>query len=195
MDDETEFSTGFRPTRVVVGVTGSPSSGAALRRAVQEARRTGRGLVPVLAWEPPGGEAVYRLAPEPALAAIWQHQARQCLETAVNEALGALPQDVPVELAVVRGPAWYALTALADQPEDLLVLGAGPRRPLLRRLRGRVRRRATAHAKAPVLLVSHQGLPGLPGRPGRMRREPRHVTAEDFLSRPPRLEYRCSPPD
>jgi nucleotide-binding universal stress UspA family protein len=186
MNDDTELNPGPRPTRVVVGVTGSPSSGAALRRAVQEARRGGRELIPVLAWEPPGGEAVYRLAPEPALAAVWERNARQRLETAVNEAIGEPPQDVPVELAVVRAPAWYALTALADQPDDLLVLGAGPRHPLLRRLRGQVRHRATAHAKAPVLLVSHQGMQE---RPGRMRRELRHITPEDFLSRRPHLEY------
>jgi nucleotide-binding universal stress UspA family protein len=179
-DTETRFDAA-RPARVVVGVTGSPSSGAALRRAVQEARRTGRVLVPMLAWEPLGGEAVYRLAPEPALAAIWARQARQRLDTAVAEALGALPLDVQVELAVVRAPAPLALNALADQPEDLLVLGAGPRGPLLRRLRGRVRRHTLLRAKAPVLLVTP------PALPRRIRRELRRAKPEDFLRRPPRF--------
>jgi nucleotide-binding universal stress UspA family protein len=137
----------------------------------------------VLAWEPLGGEAVYRLAPEPALAAVWRRQAGQRLEAAVNEALGALPEDVPVELTLARGPASYALNALADQPEDLLVLGAGPRRPLQRRLRGHVRRRTVLHAKAPVLLVTP------PGRPGRMRRDLRRITPDDFLRRSPGLGF------
>lgn len=183
MNEETEYLAEVRPSRVVVGVTGSPSSGAALRRAVQEARRSGRVLIPVLAWEPPGGEAVYRLAPEPALVRIWERQAKRRLETAVSEALGALPDDVHVDLTVVRAPAAFALNALADRPEDLLVLGAGPRKPMLRTLRGHVRRRAVLHAKAPVLLVAHTGLPQ------RLRRDVRHLSPEDFLRRSPSLEY------
>jgi nucleotide-binding universal stress UspA family protein len=181
--NETELSPEPRPARVVVGVTGSPSSGAALRRAVLEARRTSSTLVPVLAWEPTGGEAVYRRAPVPEMLEIWQRQAAQRLETAVNEAVGALPHDVPVEIAVVRAPAAFALNRLADRPDDLLVLGAGPRRPLLRTLRGGVRRRTLAHAAAPVLLVTHAAFPH------RLRRDLRHITPEDFLRRSPKLEH------
>jgi len=178
---ETTITPGPRPARVVVGVTGSPSSGAALRRATQEARLSGRPLIPVLAWEPPGGEAAYRLAPEPALLALWECNARRRLETAVSEALGALPRDVAVEPMLVRAPAAFALNALADRPEDLLVLGAGPRRPLLRMLRGYVRRGTLTRAKAPVLLVTPAG------RPHRVRRELRRLTPEDFLRRSPGL--------
>ena len=180
--NENALSLEQRRARVVVGVTGSPSSGAALRRAVQEARRTARTLVPVLAWEPPGGEALYRRAPVPELVALWEQQARQRLDTAVSEAIGALPQDVDIDVAVVRAPASFALTRLADRPEDLLVLGAGPRRPLLRTLRGHVRRRTVARAASPVLLVTH------PELPHRLRRDLRRLTPDDFRRRTPTFE-------
>jgi nucleotide-binding universal stress UspA family protein len=174
--NDTELSVERRTGRVVVGVTGSPGSEAALRRAAQEARRSGRTLVPVLAWEPPGGEVAYRIAPEPRLAARWEQEACRRLEAAVDVALGGFPVGVPVDPAVVRGPAAWALTALASEPVDLLVLGAGPRHPLARLLRGSVRRRAVARAKAPVLLVAPPALPRA------VRRRLRRITPEDFLS-------------
>ena len=175
--NETDLSPAVRPARVVVGVTGSASSAAALRRAVYEARRTGSVLVPVLAWEPPGGETVYRVAPEPRLAAIWAHKAAERLEAAVA-ASGGIPDDVVAELIVVRAPAAYALNSLADQATDLLVLGAGRRNRLARFLHGHVRRCAAATAAAPVLLVAP------PTTPRKVRRELRRLTPEDFL-RPP----------
>ncbi|MFI1203564.1 universal stress protein [Streptomyces sp. NPDC020883] len=163
------------PGRVVVGVTGSPSSEAALRRAVQEARCSGRALLAVLAWEAPGGEVASRIAPQPSLAALWERQARDRLDAAIRSALGGLP-DIPVDPAVVRAPAVYALNALADQPGDLLVLGAGPRHPLARLLRGRVRRRVMARAASPVLLVPPPVLPRA------IRRRLRQATVADFVS-------------
>ena len=174
---ETEFPALVRPARVVVGVTGSASSAAALRRGVLEARRSGSVLLPVLAWEPPGGEATYRTAPVPALAALWERQARERLEAAIAEAVGVLPADLRVEPLAVRGPAAWALTELADRPDDLLVLGAGPRGRIARMFRGRVRRRAAVRTPAPLLLVS----PGRP--PARVRRDLRRISADDF--RPP----------
>jgi len=181
--NETFLSPIVRPARVVVGVTGSASSGAALRRAVDEARRTGSELVPVLVWQPPGGEAVYRAAPTPDLARLWQRHARERLDAAIATAVGSFPLDVHVEPMVVRGPTVWALTELAAGPDDLLVLGAGPRHPLSRLLRGAVRRSAAARAKVPVLLV-RAPVVKVPGVPRAMRRELRHITPDDFL-RPP----------
>jgi nucleotide-binding universal stress UspA family protein len=160
---------------VVVGVTGSASSGAALRRAVYEARRSGNLLVAVLAWEPPGGEFMYRTAPEPALLRTWEARARERLDAAIAEALGVLAADLHIETVVVRGTAEFALTALADRVGDLLVLGAGPRHRLAGYLRGAVRRRVVDRAQVPVLLVAPLA------KPRRLRRELRHVTPEDFL--------------
>jgi len=170
-----------RAARVVVGVTGSARSGAALRRAAQEARRTGSVLVPVLAWEPPGGEAAYRLAPVPSLAAIWERQAGERLSANIAAALGAVPEGIRVEPVVARAPASYALTKLADQPGDLLVLSAGPRNPLVRLLRGAVRRRVAARARANLLLVAAPAVPRSRRLPRSARRELRRITPDDFL--------------
>ena len=171
---ETEFPTLVRPARVVVGVTGSTSSAAALRRGVLEARRTGSVLMPVLAWEPPGGEFAYRFAPVPSLAALWQRQAQARLDAAITGALGDLPADLRVEPTVVRAPAAWALTELADGPQDLLVLGAGPRSRFARMLRGAVRRGAAVRTRTPLLLVSPVA------RPGRVRRDLRRIDPDDF---------------
>jgi nucleotide-binding universal stress UspA family protein len=171
--NETDLSPTVRPARVVVGVTGSPGSAAALRRAVQEARRSHNVLIPVLAWEPPGGEAVYRMAPEPRLAALWERRAEERLARAIA-ASGGIPDDVAVERIVVRAPAAFALNALADLTGDLLVLGAGPRNRLARFLHGRVRRAAAATARAPVLLVAP------PIAPRKLRKELRRLTPDDF---------------
>lgn len=115
---DTDISLPVRPARVVVGVTGSPRSEAALQQAVQEARFSGRVLVPVLAWEPLGGETACRAAPEPTLDRLWERKAAQRMSAAVASALGSsLPGDLTVEPMVVHLPAPYTLTALAAQPE------------------------------------------------------------------------------
>jgi len=171
---ETQSSTRVRPARVVVGVTGSAGSAAALRRAVVEARRSGSELVPVFAWQPPGGEALYRAAPVPELAALWARQARERFEAAIVAAVGGFPPDLRVEPLVVRGPAVWVLTELADRPSDLLVLGAGPRGRLARLIRGRVRRAAALRTNAPLLLVAPVA------RPARVRRDLRRITPDDF---------------
>lgn len=172
----TESSPHPRPGRVVVGVTGSPSSQAALRQAVEEARYSHRALVPVLAWEPPGGEIAYRMAPEPYLTDLWERRARERVDAAFAAALGGPPPDLPVDTTVVRGPAVWALLELAGEPNDLLVLGAGSPRPLARVFRGHVRRRAIAHARSPVLLVRQ------PFIPRSLRRRLRHITPDDFFT-------------
>lgn len=115
-----------RPPRVVVGVRDSLAGLAALRRAITEARRTGRTLVAVLAWEPPEGEALYRRRPEPSWAALWAKDARRRLEEAFEEAAGGVPADLTVVRRVVRGAPGPVLCAVADHPGDLLVLGAAP---------------------------------------------------------------------
>lgn len=190
--ERTERSPLARPPRVVVGATGSASSAAAVRLAAAEARRSERPLVAVLAWEPPGGEAAYRLAPAPELVRIWERAAMQRLDAALASAFtgttGGVAQAPPVELVVVRGPAARALTWLADRPDDLLVLGAGTRHRLARVLRGRVRRGTPARSCAPVMLAAPpaHGAGRLPALPRSVRRELHRLTPEDFL-RPPGL--------
>jgi nucleotide-binding universal stress UspA family protein len=147
--------------RVVVGVSGSLGSLTALHRAAAEARRTGAVLVAVLAWEPPGGEFAYRRSPYPPLLSEWQDRARRQLIGALESAFGGLPADLPMRALVVRGPAGWALTHVADRPDDLLVLGAGRRgrRGRLRRLLSpSVARHCLVHAVCPVLAVPRSPL-------------------------------------
>ncbi|WP_306316206.1 MULTISPECIES: universal stress protein [unclassified Streptomyces] len=134
--------------RVVVGVGGSPASLAAVRSAVAEARRSGRPLVAVTAWEPPEGEALYRRWPDSGWARHWHAEARARLAGAFEEALGGLPADLDVTLRVVRDRPGPALVELADRPDDLLVVGVRPR-SLVRAAHRHVRR----HAVCPVLSV------------------------------------------
>ncbi|MFE7661086.1 universal stress protein [Streptomyces celluloflavus] len=172
-----QSSTLRRTSRVVVGVSGSPGSPAALTRAVQEARHRGHLLVPVSAWTPRGGEAAARCAPSPGLDAQTERAAEERLKRAIASALGGIPEDVPVAPTVVRGSVADALVSLAAHPGDLLVLGGGPRHPLVRLVRGGIRRQVTARAQAPVLLVPE------PTVPRGTRRWLRDLTADDFRRR------------
>ncbi|GAA2348998.1 universal stress protein [Streptomyces kunmingensis] len=134
------------PGRVVAGVGGSPASRAALRSAADEARRSARPLVAVLAWEPPEGEAMYRRRPDAQWARHWCAAAREELTRAVAETLGPSPRGLDLSLRVVRDRPGPALLALASRPGDLLVIGVRGRRAAVHRY---VRR----HALCPVLSV------------------------------------------
>ncbi|WP_447041000.1 universal stress protein [Streptomyces sp. DSM 118878] len=156
--------------RVVVGVSGSLASLAALRAAADEARRSGRLLVAVTAWEPPEGEALYLRHPDPAWARQWRAEARARLDGAFDAVFGGAPPGVRCERRVVRARPERALPGLAVHPYDLLVLGTRPgrRRP------GRLRRRVGARALCPVLTVP------APAVPRGLRRTLRRVTVENI---------------
>ncbi|OIV39092.1 hypothetical protein BIV57_02375 [Mangrovactinospora gilvigrisea] len=138
--------------RVIVGVSGSPSSEAALRRGAFEARRGGRPLIALIAWGPPEGERLYYAAPCPPLLKVWEANARGTLLDQLRDNAPYLG-DVEVHPMVVRAPAEDALTLLPE-PEDLLVIGGG-RGPLGRALHGHVRRRVLSRAGCPVLTARH----------------------------------------
>ncbi|MFC9849002.1 universal stress protein [Streptomyces sp. NPDC060223] len=159
--------------RVVVGVSGSLASLAALRVAAHTARESGRTLVAALAWEPPEGEVLYVRSPDSAWAAQCEREARGRLDRAFDEVFGGTPAGVAVRRRVIRGRPDRVLLAGAADPADLLVLGTrtgtrvGPRRAA-------VRRRVLARARCPVLMVP------TPELPRRDRRALRRATAEDF---------------
>jgi nucleotide-binding universal stress UspA family protein len=142
----------FAERRILVGVHGSLGSLQALRFAAEEARRRDARLVPIIAWIPPGGDLAERRQPVYSLRQIWREAARARLQDAFDQALGGLPDGLPVEPLVVRGPAGPVLVDAADQPGDLLVVGTGGR-GLLRRLRRSVSRYCLAHAHCPVLAI------------------------------------------
>lgn len=155
--------------RVVVGVSGSLASLAALRRGVEEARRMEAPLVAVLAWEPPEGEGVHRHRPEPSWVRMWADEARQRLSRAFEEATGGLPLDVRVERRTVRGNPAAVLCAAASDAGDLLVLGTARPSPAAARLHPRpVHRMVLSNADCAVLAVPGPRL--MPGEAGILRR-------------------------
>ncbi|MEV4616874.1 universal stress protein [Kitasatospora sp. NPDC049258] len=116
--------------RIVVGVSGSLGSLAALHRAVAEAARAeaaGRRaeVLAVLAWAPQGGELAYRRAPCPPLLPFWREAAVGRLAEALDAAFGGAPSGVRLTAEAVRGDAGDVLVRTADRPGDLLVVGAG----------------------------------------------------------------------
>ncbi|MYT33185.1 MULTISPECIES: universal stress protein [unclassified Streptomyces] len=144
--------------RVVAGVSGSLGSLTALHRAASEARVTGAALWAVLAWEPPGGNIVHRGGPCPEPMAAWRNMAAERLIEALETAFGTTGPGVPLEPRVVLGTPGTALLAVADHPDDLLVIGAGARGPLRRALWPSVSRYCLARACCPVLAVPHSPL-------------------------------------
>ncbi|WP_046731393.1 universal stress protein [Streptomyces humi] len=140
--------------RVVVGVSGSMGSLAALGRAADEARRRGAELWPVLAWEPPGGELAARRSPAAAvMVGEWERLARERLLKALGDVFGSTAPAVPGQALVVRGAPGRSLVRIADREDDLLVVGAGRRSRLHRVLRPSVGRCCLAHATCTVLAV------------------------------------------
>ncbi|MFD3475556.1 universal stress protein, partial [Streptomyces sp. NPDC058695] len=113
--------------QVVVGVSDSLGGLAALRAAAEQARRSGRVLVAVLAWEPPEGEGLYARRPDRQWARHWHGEARARLDRAFAEALGGPPRDVDLVRGVVRARPGRALRDAVAGPDDLLVIGVRPR--------------------------------------------------------------------
>ncbi|MFJ1708435.1 universal stress protein [Kitasatospora sp. NPDC088346] len=142
-----------RPTRVVVGISGSLGSLAALHRAVDEAHRRDAEVLAVLAWQPPGGEHGYRRSPCPPVLAAVRAAAADRLRTALDNAFGSAGPTVPLHAELVRAEPGAALAALADRPEDLLVVGAGSGNWLRRGMRPSVTRFCVRRASCPVLVV------------------------------------------
>jgi nucleotide-binding universal stress UspA family protein len=173
--------------RIIVGVHGSLGSLQALRYAAAEARERNATLVPVIAWIPPGGDMAERSRPSPYLRQIWRDEARKRLFGAFEAGLGGLPADLPVEPHVERGEAGQVLVALADRPDDLIVIGTG-QRGLTRAMRRSVGRYCLAHAGCPVLAVPPTRLMdemgGLRGR--RLRRRARDITSGAAAAAEPR---------
>jgi nucleotide-binding universal stress UspA family protein len=145
--------------RVVVGVSGSPGSIAALRRAAREAQRTDAELWAVAAWDVPGGDVTAgRSSAPPLLVEQRERRAFVALLDVVDRLFGDGGPGVPVHLAIGRGPAGRVLVETADREDDLLVVGAG-RRGRLRRLFTRsVSRYCVDHAVCPVLAVPPSAL-------------------------------------
>jgi nucleotide-binding universal stress UspA family protein len=138
--------------RVIAGVSGSPGSLQALRYAAALARSDSAVLAAVLAWTPPGGEIADRRAPCPPLRSAWKKAAWERLWHAVDLAIGGPPADLEFAPEVICGPAGEVLSDFAQQPGDVLVIGAG-RRGALRLTACKVSKYCVGHAHCPVIAV------------------------------------------
>jgi nucleotide-binding universal stress UspA family protein len=149
--------------RVVVGVSGSVASLAALRYGVTEVRGNGGALCAVLAWCPPGGEVGGRSAPPRVLVREWERSAERRLRTAFDETFGGVPVDVEIRLLVLRGRPAPMLTRVAGLGSDLLVIGS--RRGWLRSPWAvTVAGQCAQHACCPVVVAPMAPLARLAGR-------------------------------
>ena len=143
----------FGADRLIVGTSGSPGSLAALRYAEVLADAYHAVLIPVIAWEPPGGDRDERLACSAPLRRACRDLACQQLTDALIAVWGENPNDPLVQPHIERGPPGWVLVNLACRPGDVLVVGAGRRGALARVAFSKVSRYCLAHAQCPVLAV------------------------------------------
>ncbi|MFD8388002.1 universal stress protein [Streptomyces sp. NPDC059680] len=126
---------------------------AALRRGLQEARRTGRTLMAVRAWEPPEGDSLYRRRPEPSWARLWDAEAGRRLDRAFEPAAGGPPAGPRIVRRIVRDPAGPVLWS--RRPRTNCWSGmVRPRGPAARLHRRPVHRHIPARARCEVLVVA-----------------------------------------
>lgn len=132
---------------IVVGVDGSPSSVEALRWAAQEAERCGGEVVALTSWWLP---VTYGWIPSVA-EVDWAGHARETIDRAIKEALGA--STAPrVRTKVVEGhPASVLLRA--GRKADLLVVGSRGHGEYTGMFLGSVAQHVVTHATCPVLVV------------------------------------------
>jgi nucleotide-binding universal stress UspA family protein len=150
----------FAVGRVLVGTSGSPGSLHALRYGEGLARALDAVLIPVIAWELPGGDRNYRIASSRELGQACRDLALQQLRDALMAVWGEVPEDQRVQPHVERGPTGWVLVNLASRPDDVLVVGAGRRGALGRLAFSRVSRYCLAHARCPVLAIPPPALAG-----------------------------------
>lgn len=162
-------------SRLIVGTSGSPGSLRALRYGEYLAQAHQAVLMPVIAWEPPGGERAERITPSGPLREECRNLACQKLHDALIAVWGEIPSDPTVEPHVERGPAGWVLVSLACQPADVLLVGAGRRSAPGWMTSSKVTRYCLAHAQCPVLAVP----------PSELARELRHGRLARMLRRRP----------
>lgn len=135
---------------IVVGVSGSRASAAALRWAADEALRRHRQLHVVLIWSPEP-RASYAPALHPGDSRQSMLRAGRVLATAVQAVLGPTPRaDVTTEIA--KGMPERTLVDRSAGAE-LLVLGSASAHDLAGHSIGPVIRTCLRHAHCPVVIV------------------------------------------
>jgi nucleotide-binding universal stress UspA family protein len=154
----------FGVGRVLVGTSGSPGSLQALRYGEDVARAHDAVLIPVIAWEVPGGDRAHRAGSSRELGHACRDLACQRLRDALVAVWGEVPGDPRVQPHVEHGPAGWVLVNLASHPDDVLVVGAGRRGTLGRLAFTKVGRYCLARAQCPVIAIPPPALAGELGR-------------------------------
>ena len=139
-------------TDIVVGVDGSPSSKAALRWALTQARRTGARVQAVTSWEVPAYYAMGAVFPYEDFAAT----AGKILSESVQEALEGEEPAIPVLETVIAG---HPAQVLIDRSTHaaLLVVGSRGHGAFTGTLLGSVSQQCAQHAHCPVVVVRGKG--------------------------------------
>ena len=143
---------------VLVGVDGSPESGAALTYAVAEANRRGAGLRVVSTYFPEyavHGHTRPLTASETGIEVDVEAQTRRMVE----EALAGEAVTPAVEIVVAAGPAAGVLIDRSSEV-DVLVLGHRGRGGFASMLLGSVGLQCVLHAHCPVIVVRPTGVTG-----------------------------------
>ena len=141
---------------VLVGVDGSPESGAALEYAVAEANRRGAGLRVVATYFPEysvHGRTQPVTAAEGAIEVDLEKETRRMVE----DALAGEATRPPVEIVVAAGPAAGVLIDRSGEV-DVLVLGHRGRGGFASMLLGSVSLQCVLHARCPVIVVRPTGV-------------------------------------
>jgi nucleotide-binding universal stress UspA family protein len=134
-------------SRVVVGVSESLAGLQALRYAVQEARRRQSTVYAVRAWQ---FNAPWRGYDTDLCRQDLAAAADETLANAFDSAMGGIPDDLTVTLAVIEGEPAHALVVTAHRDDDLLVLGGSTRRFSFG---ASIVRHCVRRASCPVLVV------------------------------------------
>jgi nucleotide-binding universal stress UspA family protein len=144
-------SNGRHAPRIVAGVDGSPSSLAALRWAVEQARLTGGTVDAVIAWQFPA-TGNFGWAPVSAIDDLdFEEIAKHTLDGAVGS-IGEQAAGVPIRQVVIQGlPAQVLLDAAGDA--DLLVVGSRGHGGFADALLGSVSQHCVHHATCPVVVM------------------------------------------
>jgi nucleotide-binding universal stress UspA family protein len=144
--------------KIVVGIDGSPSSAAALRFGLEEARFRGATLHAVHAWElplQPSEETSYVPVGEPAANHDLEAVVRG-LDAAAREALEASLGDADISGVDLRAESLQGSPAdvilEAGQDADLIVVGSRGH-GAIRELLGSVSQKVAHHARCPVVIV------------------------------------------
>jgi nucleotide-binding universal stress UspA family protein len=138
--------------RIVVGVDGSPSSRAALRWAVRQAKLMNGTVDAVIAWQIPMVLQSYGWAPiYVEEEGSFRQDARKRLDALIGEVVEQADGQ-RVRSLVIKGHAAEALIEAAHGAE-LLVVGSSGRGGFAQALLGSVSQHCVHHAPCPVLIM------------------------------------------